>query len=216
LRYRRAGGAGRAPGRAVPGRLPQLCACPGRPAGPMGHPARTADGPPVPRSGIYRGRSGRRGTSGRLGLPKVSAEAGCSAQMGAVGLVRSMGPHRLRCTRPPARTRPRTAPARLHAPAAPDRLAGRPPDLRDTIHGTRSAGHDLAGRTAMDPSPSVSVMRSLSRSRACDLGALGAPRPSVLEVRDQSWARVRCRDRHGCGRRRLRRNEMKPRRNGMM
>jgi hypothetical protein len=92
-------GAGRAPGRAVPGRFSRLPPCPGRPAGPIGHPPGTADRPLVPRSGNYRGTSGRRGTSGQLGLPKVSAEAGCSAQMGAVGLVGRMGPQWPRCVR---------------------------------------------------------------------------------------------------------------------
>jgi len=46
---------------------------------------------------------------------------------------------------------------------------------------------------------------------------LASRTPSVLENRDQLGARIRCQGRHGCGRRRWRRNEMEPLpRNGMM
>jgi hypothetical protein len=140
-------GAGRASGRGRP--FSRLCACPGRPAGPMGHrPGRrmarrfrdaeiTAEHPAVAEH------------PGNWGCPKFPRKPDvprkweqrdwCAAWDRIWPAARARGAHPLRGT----------------APAAPDRA--RPAGL--PVYGTRSTGHDLAGRTAIDPGPSVSVAR---------------------------------------------------------
>jgi hypothetical protein len=139
-------GAWRASGRAVAGRFWRLCACPGRPAGPMG-----------PRPGRRMADRFRDPEftvedlafvvdPGNWGCPKFPRKPDVPRKWEQRDWCAAWGRVRSRWTRPRAARRPHGA--RRTGSGSP---AGLP------ICGTRSTGHDLAARTAIDPGASVSV-----------------------------------------------------------